>query len=191
MRYSQFIFCTLLAMTLGQPLAAQPDDIASHPGFVDFSELDEIAGQEPSVEISLKEPLLNIVTSVMRNNDEQVADFISTLSRVTVRVFDSSGIDTARMSETMSAIAQRLDTDRWDRVIRVREGSEHVDVYFKLSANADLIQGIAIMVTEPGETVLVNIVGDISPSDISAIGARFDIDELSDMDYDPATADNN
>ena len=144
---------------------------------------DAIAGEEPSVEISLKEPLLNLVTNILRNNDEEAADFISTLRRVNVRVFDSSHIDTGRMAETMSAIAQRLDADSWDRVIRVREGDDHVDVYLRLAANGELIHGIAIMVSEPDETVLVNIVGDISPDDISAIGARFDIDELSGIDY--------
>ena len=38
------------------------------------------------------------------------------------------------------------------------------------------------MVAEPGETVLVNIVGDISVDDISALGERFDIDELSNIE---------
>ena len=38
------------------------------------------------------------------------------------------------------------------------------------------------MVAEPGETVLVNIVGDISADDITAVGRRFDIDELAELD---------
>jgi len=38
------------------------------------------------------------------------------------------------------------------------------------------------MVAEPGDTVLVNIVGDISTDDISALGQRFNIDELVDLD---------
>jgi len=38
------------------------------------------------------------------------------------------------------------------------------------------------MVAAPGETVLVNIVGDISTDDLSALGRRFDIDELADIE---------
>ena len=53
---------------------------------------------------------------------------------------------------------------------------------FDYRQDAELIHGIAIMVTEPDETVLVNIVGDISPDDISAIGERFDIDELAEIE---------
>ena len=40
------------------------------------------------------------------------------------------------------------------------------------------------MVAEPREIVLVNIVGDISTDDISALGRRFDIAELTDIEID-------
>ena len=40
------------------------------------------------------------------------------------------------------------------------------------------------MVAEPGDTVLVNIVGDISTDDIAALGRRFDIDELAELEVD-------
>ncbi len=180
------IVAALLASALVGPALGQQDSLLDHPGYVDFSELNEIAGGEPNVEVSLKEPLLNLITNILKNNDEMAAQFISTLSRVNVRVFDSSSIDTDLMASAMSAIAQRLDASSWERVVRVREGSDHVDIYFRLSDNAEMIHGIAIMVTEPQETVLVNIVGDISPDDISAIGARFDIDELSGVNFEQA-----
>jgi hypothetical protein len=59
-----------------------------------------------------------------------------------------------------------------------------VDIYFRLSEDGLRIQGVAIMVAEPSEIVLVNIVGDISTEDISALGRRFDIPELSDIEID-------
>ena len=182
MNYSKLMMIAVLGLALVKPVLAQQEDVLDHPGYVDFSELNEIAGSEPSVEVSLKEPLLRLITNILKNNEEEAAQFISTLIRVNVRVFDSSRIDTDRMTQTMSAVAQRLDADSWERVVRVREGTDHVDVYFRLSEDAELIQGIAIMVTEPDETVLVNIVGDISPDDISAIGERFDIDELAEIE---------
>jgi len=182
MKYSKLMMIAVLGMALLQPAVAQQEDVLDHPGYVNFSELNEIAGSEPNVEVSLKEPLLRLITNILKNNEEEAAQFISTLIRVNVRVFDSSQIDTDRMAETMSAVAQRLDADSWERVVRVREGTDHVDVYFRLSDDAELIHGIAIMVAEPDETVLVNIVGDISPDDISAIGERFDIDELAEIE---------
>ena len=183
MKIHMKMIAALLWALLFSQWALSQDDVLDHPGFVNFAELNDIAGGEPSVEVSLKEPLLNMITNILQGSENEAAQFISTLSRVNVRVFDSSDIDTDLMAETMSAIANRLDQESWERVVRVRENREHVDVYFKLSDDATLIQGIAIMVTEPGETVLVNIVGDISPDDISAISQRFDIDELAEIDY--------
>ena len=186
MKYCNLLTSAVLGLILAQPVTAQQEDVLDHPGYVDFTELSAIAGSEPNVEVSLKEPLLRMITNILRNNEEEAAQFISTLIRVNVRVFDSSRIDTDRMADTMSAVAQRLDADNWERVVRVREGTDHVDVYFRLSETGEMIHGIAIMVSEPDETVLVNIVGDISPDDISAIGARFDIDELADIDVEHA-----
>lgn len=184
MKLFRLIVALGVSLFLIPSLAAQDPDVLDHPGYVDFSTLSAIAGQEPNIEVSLKEPLLNLITNILRNNDEEAAEFISKLLRVNVRVFESSSIDTGRMAETMSEIATQLDAQSWERVIRVREDEEHVDVYFRLSNDGSMIHGIAIMVTEPGETVLVNIVGDISPEDISALGERFEIDELSGIDYD-------
>lgn len=178
MRYRIMLVSLLLSVTV----VAQGQEIIDHPGYVDFSSLSAIAGGEPNVEISLKEPLLKLITNILKNNDEQAADFISTLLRVNVRVFDSSMLDSNRVAETMSNIAEDLDAQSWERVVRVRDEEQHVDVYFRLSDDGDLIYGIAIMVAEPGETVMINIVGEISPDDISAIATRFDIDELSTLD---------
>jgi hypothetical protein len=154
------------------------------PGYVDFSELRALANVEPIVEISLKAPLLNMVTNLVRSEDAEAAEFISKLFRVTVNVFESDAINVAAIAESMNTISQDLDSKGWDRVVRVRDQEEHVDIYFRFSDDADRIQGIAIMVAEPGDTVLVNIVGDISVDDISALGERFDIDELANLEID-------
>lgn len=167
------------------PLALAADSsVENHPGYVDFSKLTAIANVEPTVEISLKAPLLNMVTNLIRSEDEEAAAFISKLFRVTVNVFESDAIDVAEISASMNQTAQELDAAGWDRVVRVREDDDHVDIYFRLGEDADRIHGIAIMVAEPEDIVLVNIVGDISTEDISALGRRFDIAELSDIDID-------
>lgn len=165
------------------PLAMAADrDVERHPGFVDFSTLTGIANIEPMVEVSLKAPLLNMITNLIRNEDAEAADFISKLLRVTVNVFESGAIDVGEMADSMAVIADDLDQQGWERVVRVRDDDEHVDIYFRLSDDAVVIHGIAIMVAGSAETVLVNIVGDISTDDLSALGRRFDIDELVDID---------
>ena len=156
---------------------AADSDLENHPGYVDFSILTAIAATEPTVEFSLKAPLIILITNLISNQDNEAADFISKLIRVTVNVFESDDIDVDEVASPMSAMAEDLDSAGWERVVRVREDENHVDIYFRLVSNADVIYGIVIMVAEPREKVLVNIVGDIS-----ALGRRFEFDELVDLD---------
>lgn len=99
-----------------------------------------------------------------------------------MNVYESNAIDVEQITDSMSAIAENLDDQGWDRVVRVREDDDHVDIYMRMSDDAEIIHGIAIMVAEPGDTVMVNIVGEISGDDISALGRRFDIDELAELE---------
>ncbi len=184
MKFLNRLSLVVLVSGIASFAAAADRSAENMPGYVDFSELREMVNAEPVVEISLKAPLLNMVTNLVRSEDAEAAEFISKLFRVTVNVFESDAIDVAAIALSMDSISQDLDSKGWDRVVRVRDQEEHVDIYFRFSNDADRIQGIAIMVAEPGETVLVNIVGDISVDDISALGERFDIDELSNIEID-------
>lgn len=190
MKHSKCFIGFLFALLIVPVIFAAEDNLRNHPGYVDLSALTSVASGEPNVEINLKEPLLKMITNILKEHDGPSADFISKLLRVNVRAFVSANIDTARMSESMSEVARGLDSLSWDRVVRVREEGEHVDVYFKLSDNAELIHGIAIMVTGATETVLINIIGDISPNDISALAERFDIDELAGVNFGQGSNNN-
>ena len=182
MKIFKNVLAPLFCLSLIPVVLAADSDLESHLGYVDFSTLTAIAAIEPTVEISLKAPLLILITNLIRNEDEEAAEFISKLMRVTVNVFESDDIDVDQVAASMSTMAEDLDSAGWDRVVRIREDESHVDIYFRLAPDADVIYGIAIMVAEPGETVLVNIVGDISTDDISALGRRFDLDELVDIE---------
>ena len=184
MKFFEKVLVPLIICALAPFAVAADRSIENHPGFVDFSKLTAIANVEPKVEVSLKAPLLNMMTNLIRTEDEQAAEFMSKLLRVTVNVFESDSINRDEISASMNQTAEELDAKGWDRVVRVREDGDHVDIYFRLSEDALRIQGVAIMVAEPSEIVLVNIVGDISTEDISALGRRFDIPELSDIEID-------
>lgn len=176
----------LLSATLATAASAQTS-VEEHPGFVDFSSLTGLGDAEPTVQISLKAPLLTMVTNLLKQEDEQAADFISKLMRVNVNVYKSERLDTQAISASMAVLAGELDAQGWERVVRVREEEDHVDIYFRLSDSAEMIYGIAIMAANRKETALINIVGGISVQDLSALARRFDIDELSDLDIEVDT----
>ena len=163
-------------------LWAADSRVENHPGYVDFSSLTALTNGEPTVEIILKAPLLNMVTNLIRSEDEEAADFISRLLHVTVNVFDGDDNNAEEIADSMQEISADLDDQGWERVVRVRESGEHVDIYVRMSDDADIIHGLAVMVAGRSETVLVNIVGDISGNDLAALGRRFDIDELQGLE---------
>ncbi len=171
-----------LALAAFASAAAAAADIRNHPGYVDFSGLTGMANVEPMVEVSLKEPLLAMITNFIREEDEEVGSFVSKLIRVTVHVFESGAFEPDEAVASMSDIGAGLERRGWERVVRLRESGDYVDIFMRMSPDARTIHGITIMAAEPDDTVLVNIVGDIASEDISALGRRFDIEELVDLD---------
>jgi len=179
---------TLLALTvLTSAVAAEPDrdEYKKHPGYVDFDALTDAAGEEAKVEVYLREPLIKLVSKFMKEEDPELFDILNNLKLVRVQVYDVDAAMAKRFSEKSSATAKLLDGKGWERIVRVREDGDHVDVYLKPSKDYEWIQGIVVMVVgDDDEAVFVNIVGDIHPEDISRLGEHFDIDELNDIHID-------
>ena len=152
-----------------------------HPGYVDFSGLHNLIDTEPAVEVTLREPLLRLITESIPEEDEEAVNFVSRLLNVRLHVYEDIGGNVGRIADNMDEIASSLEADSWERVVRIRDDDDQVDINLRFSETDDVIYGIAVMiVSEDGEMVLANIAGDISFDDIGALGRRFDIDELSD-----------
>ena len=104
MKIFKNVLAPFFCLSLIPVALAAGSDLESHPGYVDFSTLTAIAAIEPTVEISLKAPLLILITNLIRNEDE-AAEFISKLMRVTVNVFESDDIDVDQVAASMSTMA--------------------------------------------------------------------------------------
>ena len=160
--------------------AASAED---HPGYVDFSDLHSLINAEPVVEVTLREPLLRLITEVIPDEDEEAASFVSRLLNVRLHVYDDIGGNVREIADDMDEIAANLDGESWERVVRIREDDDQVDIFLRVSDTDDVVYGIAVMiVSEDGEMVLANIAGDISFNDIGALGRRFDIEALSEYE---------
>ena len=152
--------------------------LRSQPGYVDFSSLDKL-GQEAKVEINLRDPMLGLVGKFIGEDDPELKDLISSLKLVRVRVYAVTADTIERLLAAGSETSLRLDQDGWERIVRVRDEGEHVDVYFKPSSNTEWIEGVLVIaVGEDDEAAFVNIVGTIRPEDVSRIGDHLDIDGM-------------
>ena len=173
-------FLSAWALTLCSAFAAAAED---HPGYVDFSALRGLVDAEPVVEVTLREPLLRLITETIPEEDTDAVNFVSRLLNVRLHVYEEIPGDMSQVADSMEGIAGELEDEGWERVVRVRDDDDHVDIFLRFSADDEVIYGIALMVvSEDGEMVLGNIAGNISADDISTLGRRFDIEALEDFD---------
>ena len=172
--------CALLVCALSSAALADRDaKIEKMPGYVDFDAFSSLSDQEAKVEVYLKDPMLKLVSGFIKGEDPELFEILSKLKLVRVLVYDITSDLATKMSKVTTATAKELDKKGWERIVRVREDGENVDIYLKPSADYEWIDGLVVMVVDDSEeAVFVNIVGQIHPDDIGRLAEHFDIDEL-------------
>lgn len=167
---------------------AQParEEILKHPGYFDFGDISEYSDGEELVEIDLTQPLLSFVGRLAEGEEPELADLLSELLLVNVRVFSYDRRDEADLADHMETIADRLRSGSWQNIVRVR-GTETVNVFVQIQ-NQDgdpedmILSGLAVLAMEDEEAVFVNVVGNFGMEEISRVGRHFDIPHMREMD---------
>ena len=150
-------------------------------GFVDFSEFEERFGTEASLEVDIRGQMLQLVAESSREEDPELAELLDRLEAIQVRGFPMLRSQFRRMESHSRDLAEQLEDDGWNTVVKLRDYGQYVDVYAK--ENDRYIEGLMMMVvdTELGETVLINIVGTMQAEELGRIGSRFDIAPLEEV----------
>jgi hypothetical protein len=173
------IAAIVLASTVSAEKKQSSEDYTNHPGYVDFNMLDIFGDKEAKVEVSLKQPMLKLVSEYTKNDDPELFDMLNKLAVVRVYVFDADENVTSKFDTESSKMVKMLTQKGWERVVRVRDNDDHVYVYLKPSSNYDYIEGIVVLAVDKGdEAVFVNIAGEIRPEDVSSLGHHFGINDL-------------
>jgi hypothetical protein len=157
--------------------ARAQSQLAKEPGYVDMDAMEAWFGEEPFLFVSVKGVLLDLVAEASSIEDPDLADLLRKLKAVEVRGYKNGGIDLKEVRGRISAFTRDLERKGWEAAVRVRDEGEQVDLLMRSDGKA--IAGLMIVVAkDDDEMVLVNIVGDIEPSQIARLGRKFDIDEL-------------
>lgn len=143
------------------------------PGYVDFDAADFLDGRDMTVEIMIEGPVIRAMVKGIRKVEPKMADLLDGLFQIRINVFSLKEIGSAAVREKVAKVEKDLDEKGWNRVVRVRDGGEMVDMYLKFGRN-DVVQGMVVFVIEDGgEAVFINIVGEMDPEKFGEVAAMF------------------
>ena len=186
MRHAFSTGLLVLAALLTAPAAQAQNALQDEPGFVSPRLVENWFDARADTEVNLDGPLLKIVAEGMRSEEPDVASLLGKLKGVYVRRYASSaGLRPDAVASRMAELMDRLEAEGWQTVVRNREGGELVNVFLKTRGD-EAISGLVVLKTEPGvedgESVFVNIVGDVSPQEIGALTGSIDgLDSLGNL----------
>lgn len=177
------LLIAVLPVVLAWTVAAQ-EDLTHHPGFVDFGKLDLFSEEELSVHVSVKGPMLTLVAEAARGSDRDLANMLSRLKLLEVRVFEVADSELESLQRKIRQIAKDLESKGWEAAMTLRSGKSQGYMYLKLSDGKP--QGLAAaFLGDEDQAIFVNIVGEIDPSQVGRLAAKFSLDELAEATQTP------
>lgn len=150
--------------------------IKSQPGYADWT-LPRWSLSDTRVVINVGpmglKPVRWLIEKVVLNADEEDLEpselaLLAMLQNVhgfQLRVYEVGG-DHQKFDRAIDASVVSLKKDAWQTVVSVREDDERVVVM--QAQNAGIISGVTVMVSQPNESVFINLVGQFNPAEIAA-----------------------
>jgi hypothetical protein len=152
------------------------------PGYADFGSLQRL-GADSDLGISLG-PLPLQIAKWATHDDEEIGPFLRELRAVRVYTFEGIA-DSQQVATDVEKLRLELAHDGWLNVATVREEDELISVF--LRPDKDFTHhGLAVIIHEPDEVVLVNLIGNIRLDFINGYMADLDV-EAPQIVIDPAT----
>jgi hypothetical protein len=147
-----------------------------------------------TIDVTVDSNLLKLVSKFLKTDkaDEAAArEIVSMLKGVYVKgvEFDKEG----EFSDAdVDAVRKQLSPPGWDRIVGVRSkrDKENVEVYLMLG-EAGTIDGVGVLLFEPKQLMVVNVVGQIDPEKVTQLRGQFGIPKDFDLDFSGARRSRN
>ncbi len=140
--------------------------------------LDKLAAKaSETVDVSLDGALLQLASRFLSEKDPDeahVKKLVTGLKGIYVKSFEFDDRDQYKDSD-VEELRTQLKAPGWSRIVGThsKRHGDNAEIYLKTDAGQ--ISGLAIIVTDPRELTIVNIVGSIRPEDIRDLGGHFGI----------------
>lgn len=178
--------CILAALIAAVCIAstANPAQAQRPQSGLNLTEFDRLFNEPPRVEVNVRGSLLRLVVEAARDEDPALAQMLSRLEAVQVRTYNLGAENRSAVEREASRMGGELGRRGWERVVRVRDHNDNVDIF--MSESNDVISGLVVMVLSGNEATFVNIVGEIDPAEVGMIGRKFNIGSISNgLHYQP------
>ena len=152
-------------------------------GYVDGSRFASLADDDEMViEVSIRGPLLRMVSAAIAHEDEQLGKFIGDITSISAVVVEL-GDNEKRAAALIKEMVDELEDDGWERLARVRDEGTHVIVFALFGKGEDTLSGLTVVVTESDEEKLVfaNIAGKINLQIVGALGKKLGVPGLAEL----------
>lgn len=138
-----------------------------------------------TIDVSIDGSLLQIASKFLdknKTNEAQVREILGVLKGVYVKgvEFDKEGEYT---EQDVESIRQQLNTPGWSRIAGVRSKRDHQNVEVFLMLNNSVIEGVGVLIADPKQLMVVNVVGPIDPEKISELRGSFGIPGDLDLEW--------
>ena len=152
------------------------------PGQVDFGKFTPPDDGGQFVEIQVNSNLLSLAARVVEKQQPDAAKLLRSVRLVHVNVIGLTDGNRAELEKRVRQIRHELEAQGWDHNVAVQEkDGQDVGIYTK-TRGGEAVAGLAITVIDPKDSVvLINIVGDIRPEQVAALGDKLDIKPLKDV----------
>ena len=152
------------------------------PGQVDFGKFTPPGDGGQFVEVQINSNLLSLAARTVEKQQPDAARLLRGVQLVRVNVIGLTDENRAEMTKRVQRIRHDLDAQGWDHNVTVQEkNGEDVGIYTK-TRGGEALAGLVVAVIDPkDEVVLINIVGDIRPEQVAALGEKLDIKPLKDV----------
>lgn len=169
--------CAALALA-GLRAAGAQEDLAGDPGFVDFSRQEIFDDGDVEIQISVKDPLIQLVAEATRESDPALADVLGQLKAVEVSVYDVPQARRDEVRREISRQAKKLESGGWTEAIAIRLRGARGHVFLRLVDEKPVGLAAMYLDDEKGDAVFVNIVGLIDAAQVGRLASKFQLDLL-------------
>ena len=149
------------------------------PGEVDFTNIAEPGKNAEYVCIHIGHNLTSLASRLVEKRQPEAAKLLRSVQLIHLNVVGLTDENRDVLQKRVHEFRDQLDKQGWARVVTVKEkDGDDVGVFVKTRGD-EAVEGVVVTVLNGKEkVVLINVVGDIKPEQIAALGEALNIDPL-------------